>query len=114
MNRREFTKAISTLILEMIKDGNHPIYDFCLRSAEEQKRLFDKGLSKCDGKNNLSQHQKGLAMDIYFVVESPAGLAQVDYGYEKTAELAKKYHEVWVLMGGEPIIDWDKPHYESK
>lgn len=108
MNRREFTHNISRLIQIMIAEGHEPILDFALRSKEEQKRLFDLGLSKCDGTKKISKHQKGLAADIYFVVNG-----QVDYDYKKTSDLSIKYHNLWVQMGGKPIISWDNPHYEG-
>ncbi len=44
--------------------------DFCIisnggyRTAEEQKVLFDKGVSRCDGTTHKSNHQGGLAVDL--------------------------------------------------
>lgn len=44
--------------------------DFCIidnggfRSAEMQNELFQAGNSKCDGYITLSEHQKGLAVDL--------------------------------------------------
>lgn len=44
--------------------------DFCVihnggyRTAEEQQELFLAGNSKCDGYVTLSEHQKGLAVDL--------------------------------------------------
>ncbi len=35
-----------------------------LRTAEDQKTIFDKGFSKCDGYNKKSYHQTGNAIDI--------------------------------------------------
>ena len=114
MNRRDFTKKISTLILEMIADGNYPVIDYALRSREEQKRLYDLGASKCDGEVKISAHQKGMAMDIYFVVTREDGTVHIDYDYKETSDLAVKYHARLVQMGGEPMIDWDKCHYEGR
>ena len=37
------------------------------RTAEEQKRLFDEGKSKCDGTKNVSKHQRWRAVDIVIV-----------------------------------------------
>jgi hypothetical protein len=108
MNRREFTKNMAKLITQMVADGHEPIADFLLRSAEEQKRLFDAGLSKCDGVKKPSRHQYGRAVDIYFFING-----DVDFSYVRTAELAKKYHELWVSWGGKPMIEWDQPHYEG-
>ena len=117
MNRREFTKNISTLIIQMIKDGNEPVIDYCLRSQDEQVRLYNKGFSKLDGIIKISAHQKALAMDIYFVVTNPDLSVEVDFNCDKTADLHKKYHDVWVSMGGKPIIESptfrDLDHYEG-
>jgi hypothetical protein len=94
----------------MIADGREPFMDYCLRSAQEQKVLFDAGLSKCDGYKILSAHQKGLALDIYFVVRDI-----VDFGYEtpEAKEYAAQYHDLWVAMGGRELISWDLCHYEG-
>jgi len=117
MNRREFSKNISTLILRMIADGNSPIIDYVLRSTEEQKRMFAQGLSKLDGVNKLSAHQKAIAADIYFVVTNPDLSVEVDFNCDKTADLQRKYHDIWVSMGGKPIIESptfrDLDHYEG-
>jgi hypothetical protein len=113
MNRRQFTANLANLITQMIADGNEPVIDYVLRSKEEQKRLFDAGLSKCDGITNMSAHQSALAVDIYFVVTNPDGTVFIDYGYEKTAPLSVKYHDLWVNWGGHRRIEWDKCHYEA-
>jgi uncharacterized protein YcbK (DUF882 family) len=42
-----------------------------LRTAEEQKRLFDQKLTPCDGTIRRSSHQDGRAID--FVIEGPDG-----------------------------------------
>ncbi len=43
-----------------------------LRSGKRQKQLFDAELSKCDGINNVSAHQRGLAFDVYAYVDGKA------------------------------------------
>jgi hypothetical protein len=111
MNRREFTKNLSILIAQMIADGHEPVLDYLLRSKEEQKRLFAAGFSKCDGITHPSDHQKALAFDLYFVITNPDKSVYIDFGYEKTAYLAVKYHDVLVSMGGKKLIEWDKGHY---
>ena len=112
MTRREFTIKISQLILIMVQEGERPIYDFMLRSAEEQKRLFDKGLSKCDGTEKISNHQKGIAADIYLVNDD----GSVNYEWDK--EKAIYWHKSWEKMRGKPMIVFsdgtlDKPHFEG-
>lgn len=113
MNRREFTKNKTILLQRMIDDGNSPIEDYLLRSKEEQNRLFLAKLSKCDGIIKISGHQKALAEDIYFVVTRPDGSVFIDFDFKETFDLAVKYHDIWVGMGGKPIILWDLCHYES-
>lgn len=112
MNRREFTKRIATLILRMIEDGNQPVLDYVLRSTEEQQRLYADGKTKCDGVKILSKHQGALAADIYFVLDND-GTPLIDFNADRTADLHRKYHDIWETMGGKPMIEWDKDHYEG-
>jgi hypothetical protein len=129
MTRRLFTKNLAILITEMVSDGNEPILDHVLRSKEEQLRLYSKGrtlcsdgtwidsnpsqiVTKCDGVKRPSAHQKGEAADIYFVVTRPDGTVFIDYDYKYTSDLAIKYHKRWEELGGKPMLEWDKPHYE--
>jgi len=95
MTRVEFTEKIVNLLQWMIDAGEHPIIDFVKRSDEEQKRLFDKGLSKCDGIKNRSLHQSGRAMDIYFLQEGE--MIDPKHGWET-------WHEHWEEVGGKPMI----------
>ena len=111
MNRREFTKSLAVLLTEMVSAGDMPILDYCLRSPYEQKRLFDEGLSKCDGFINKSYHQKGLAADIYLVVELPNNDVVIQFEWDKNK--AMKWHLRWQELGGAPMILWDKPHFEA-
>jgi peptidoglycan L-alanyl-D-glutamate endopeptidase CwlK len=43
-----------------------------LRTVEEQKGLFDEGLSKCDGVEFKSYHQSGKALDFFAYVDGKA------------------------------------------
>ena len=43
-----------------------------LRDAGTQRLLFQKKLSKCDGIENKSSHQSGLAFDVYAYVDGGA------------------------------------------
>ena len=60
--------VLIAVLVEGIKDSP---YDFGipqyggLRTAKDQKELFDRGVSKCDGIKNKSYHQSGNAFDIY-------------------------------------------------
>lgn len=113
MNQREFTKNIATLILEMVSDGNSPALNDVHRALVAQQDAFKNGFSKDDGIEHISAHQKSLAADIYFVVTNADGSVEIDYECEKTAPLHRKYHDRWVAMGGRPIIEWDKDHYQG-
>jgi len=104
MNRIEFTRNINNLLAAMMLDGEHPIIDYVKRSSEEQMRLFIENKSKCDGVKILSAHQSGKAMDIYFVENSE--LVEPKKGWEY-------WHKYWEEKGGQPIIEWDKGHFEG-
>ena len=103
MNRVRFTDRITRLIRDMIEQGESPIIDYVKRSDEEQMRLFLKKLSKCDGIKNPSAHQSGRAMDIYFIRDGE--LKDPEKGWEY-------WHKVWESLGGQPMISWDKGHFE--
>ena len=106
MKRVDFTKAVVLLIRRLTQDGYHPIIDYVKRSKEEQKRLFEWHLTKCDGEVKISKHQNGLAVDIYLVNEITNELLDwkaVDW---------KGYHEYWESLGGRPVIEWDLNHWE--
>lgn len=107
MNRSEFTHKISSLILDMISLGERPLIDEVKRSKEEQKRMYDKKLSKLTGEpGSISQHQLGRACDIYFLSEDGTKLVDPIYGHEH-------WHKVWELKyGGNVMISWDKGHFE--
>jgi hypothetical protein len=111
MNRRDFTKNITKLIQEMIFTGEEPVVDYCLRSAQEQNRLFKLELSKCDGYVRVSKHQRGLAMDIYLTHINSNGNVIVDFEWDETKSF--KWHSRWVELGGIELISWDKGHFES-
>ena len=104
MTRVEFTRQIVNLLRDMHLLGESPIGDFWKRSDEEQMRLYMKGLSQCDGVRNISQHQRGLAVDIYFVEDGK--LVDPKMGWEY-------WHTNWEEKGGKPILGWDKGHFEG-
>jgi hypothetical protein len=106
MSRVLFTAILVDLLDDMIRQGDHPIVDYVKRSEEEQKRLFDAGLSKCDGVTNISKHQVGRAVDIYLIKDG----AMLDWAI--VPEKAKWYHDLWESLGGKPSISWDEGHFE--
>jgi hypothetical protein len=118
MNRREFTKNISLLILDMCNDGEQPIEHECWRSAEQQNIYFHRGVSKCDGYEILGNHQKGTAEDLYLTIPSIDGQsASIQWTWDK--EKSDKWHKVWEeKYGGKPLIifangERDDPHFEG-
>ena len=120
MTRREFTKNFALFVVQMIKAREEPIFDYFLRDAETQKRLFDRGLSKCDGYKHLSRHQFGTAGDMYFVGRDYKGDPKVLYAEPLEAEKHPirdryvKWHKIWEeKYGGKPMITWDCGHWES-
>ena len=104
MTRVEFTVNIVQLLHQMILLGEHPVGDFWKRSKEEQKRLFDAGLSKCDGEHNISAHQVGRALDIYFIEDNKVVDPKSGWVY---------WHDLWEAWGGVPVISWDQGHFEG-
>jgi hypothetical protein len=104
MTRVEFTAKITMLLFLMIKEEEHPIGDWWLRTAEAQNALFKKGLSKCDGYEIQSKHQTGKALDIYFIEDGQ--MVDPKKGYEY-------WHDEWEKMGGQKMIEWDKGHWEG-
>ena len=42
------------------------------RTKREQNRLYKDGLSKCDGYDKKSEHQEGMALDVYAYVDGRA------------------------------------------
>lgn len=87
----------------MVEIGDMPIIDYVLRSAEEQKRLFGKGVSGCDGYIKRSKHQLGKAMDIYLVKLNSKGKPYVDYNWTDR-DKAIKWHRRWQELGGRKMI----------
>jgi hypothetical protein len=82
--------------------------DFGKRTPEEQKRLFDLGLSKCDGVNKISGHQIGRAFDILLFTEGGV------YVPEWPKFMIERYHDrYWETMGGKNDIEWDENHFEG-
>ena len=104
MSRVEFTNKSTRFIQEIISVGEIVILDYVKRSDEEQNRLFKAKLSKCDGYIKISAHQRGTAVDLYFLKGN-----QIDMNKEKY----EKWHSIWeIKYSGKPILDWDLPHFE--
>lgn len=91
-----------------------------IRTAEEQRQLFDDGKSKADGYMHKSRHQSGLAIDFYAYVDGAASwhrehLAMVAAAHlQAAAELGVnvKWGGLWASKNG-GIYGWDMPHIEK-
>ena len=112
--RSRFTNALALLLLQMDSCKDVPLLDFVKRTTEEQKRLYEAGLSGCDGERIISKHQLGLAADIYLL--SPDAKSIIDW---KTIPLRSEYyHEFWETLGGLPVLKdsegkpYDLGHFE--
>ena len=104
-------------------DFGHPA-DAGLRSAESQYELFTSNKSKCDGHSNISNHQKGKALDFYAFVNGRASweldhLTMVACAYFQAASILGyriKWGGMWKsskpkTKNGIPY-GWDCPHIE--
>jgi len=106
MTRAEFTQKLTLLLLVMLLNGEKPILDYVKRSKEEQKRLYKKGLSKCDGVKKKSKHQFGKAADIYLLDKR----GRIIWNKEKY----QFYHKIWEkILGGRKMLEWDIAHFEG-
>jgi len=88
--------------------GWKPIEDFSKRTAAGQHEQFLLGKSKCDGYKKISPHQyEGsphcLAKDI---------LIDDGTGNINNKDVYKKAHEHWIILGGDPMIEWDADHFQ--
>lgn len=91
-----------------------------VRTAEQQKEIFEEGNSKCDGYDKKSYHQSGNALDVI-----PTGRAPYT-NYRALNHFAQKMYEAWQDMVREGkdegftlqwgglwgSIGWDRPHWQ--
>ena len=90
-----------------------------LRTAEDQKNLYEKGLSKCDGYGIKSRHQSGKAVDVYAFVNGKASWDKVHLAVIAGVILGEaKRMQIDVMWGGtfgsKIFKGWDMPHFELK
>lgn len=115
MNRPEYTKNICEIVLMMIEEGENPIGDFWKRSDEEQYRLWkigrdekgnviSKTVTDCDGRINISDHQRGKGLDILFLSEDNTQIIEPKKGWDY-------WHVEWSRRGGKPAIKGDAGHF---
>ena len=104
---------ISDLAIQItVVDFGHPQYAG-LRSDEEQFVLYQAGKSECDGIDNMSFHQKGMALDFYAFVDGKASwdaahLALVACAFLQAASLL----EIKLQWGGLWTGFKDMPHVQ--
>lgn len=134
----EVHELLQELAFETIKISS---FDFGIpsnggkRTAEQQKGLFNKGYSQCDGYNKKSYHQSGLALD--FVPYINGGFT---WGNEEAfLSIAKSAFQIWEnivdkhgfflhwggfwkakdlnfngLLDVDDKLGWDLPHFELR
>lgn len=96
-----------------------------LRTKEEQNGLFAKNVSNCDGINNISNHQRGQALDFYAFVNGKSSwnkvhLSMVASCILSTAKRMKKEGKISIELtwggafGSDNFNGWDMPHIEVK
>jgi len=96
-----------------------------IRTAIRQNELFADGNSKCDGYDNLSNHQSGNALDFYAYVNGKASwekhhLAMVAGVIMSTATRLRKQGKIDIELkwgaefGSNDFNGFDFPHIEVK
>lgn len=99
--------------------------DAGIRTAIRQNELFADGNSKCDGYDNLSNHQSGNALDFYAYVNGKASwekhhLAMVAGVIMSTATRLRKQGKIDIELkwgaefGSNDFNGFDFPHIEVK
>lgn len=119
----ERLEGVNPILIEIIQEGiKESPFDFGipnfggLRTAEEQKQLYDKRLSKCDGYKNKSYHQSGNAFDIYAYVDGKASWNRIQLKLiaRHLQKVAKEKFNIKLDWGGDFKTFVDMPHFEIK
>ena len=77
-----------------------------LRTAEEQKEIFNSGASKCDGYNKKSYHQTGNALDIVIYSGSVKGMYN-SKKLEYIGEIGKQiFYYLENVSANVPVSSW--------
>jgi len=105
------------IVTEAIKESP---YDFGIprsggmRTAEEQKELFDKGRSRADGTKNKSYHQTGKAFDIFAYVDGKASWEKEHLKpiAKHILKVAKDQFDINLEWGGHWNGFKDMPHFQ--
>ena len=93
--RRLFAYQLASLIILADAHGIQVAPFSFFRTAEEQKKLYDEGKSKCDGYINKSRHQDWLACDLAILNDARTDILWSDPRYDKLGELAEKLGLTW-------------------
>ena len=65
--RTNFFYMIARLVCEAQEQGIRVICTSFIRTTAEQRDLFERGKSRCDGTKKVSKHQLGTAADLALV-----------------------------------------------
>jgi len=82
-----------------------------LRTEKDQRSLFAAGKSKCDGIDNKSYHQSGLALDVYAYVDGKASWEREHLAMVAAAMLQSACELGYKLEWG-GLWPWDMPHFQ--
>ncbi|MDJ0503744.1 MAG: M15 family metallopeptidase [Nostocales cyanobacterium LE14-WE12] len=123
MNQRSLDRlkgvkqVLIDILIEASKDTPYPfeIPPFGgMRTAEDQHGLFLKKVSKCDGYNKISEHQKGTAFDIFLLINGTASWdkAKLTVVARHIQEVAKYSFKINLTWGGDWTKFVDMPHFQ--
>jgi len=93
-----FIKLLGSLFCFARLNGIDFIITAFYRSPEEQKKLYDKGLTACDGTLKKSNHQRWLAIDIAIIKDGAPNFNRIE-AYETLGNY-------WKSIGGTWGGDW--------
>jgi len=108
MKRVDFLYMIGSLLQFANDECINVICAAFYRTEAEQKKLFDQGLSKCDGVNIRSPHQDWLAMDFYIVKNDELVLDRV----QEYDMLGNRWEDIGGVWGGRFASLNDIYHFE--
>jgi peptidoglycan L-alanyl-D-glutamate endopeptidase CwlK len=113
--------GINPVLIEIVEEAikNSP-FDFGipqsggLRTAEDQNKLFNQKVSKCDGYAKKSYHQSGNAFDIYAYVNGRASweTKHLKPIAEHILNVADECFNVELTWGGNWPNFKDLPHFQ--
>ena len=85
------------------------------RTTEEQAKLYTAGKSKCDGRNNKSNHKTGKAVDVFGYVDGKASWDTLHLTTIATCLLQASSQLGHELQWGGLWKSWqDYPHFELR